>query len=64
VSDISIKMSVSLSDGSFDSAISVPLDHKDQFEQMAAAWIGMMRTLLAAVRDRPARDTSRETGEK
>jgi hypothetical protein len=49
MSDISIKLSVSLTDGRFESSISVPISAKDKFEQMAAAWLDMMRKALTLV---------------
>jgi hypothetical protein len=52
--ELSIKLSVSLTDGSYESSISVPVDApKGRFEELAAAWLDMMRKALALVESAP-----------
>jgi hypothetical protein len=47
VSQISIKLSVSVSDGSYESSISVPVDSpKGKFEEFALVWLDMMKKCL------------------
>ena len=50
--DVSIKLSVSLSDGSFESGISAPISEHIAFEKVASAWLDMMQKALAIVRER------------
>lgn len=60
MSDISIKFSVSLTDGSFESSIAVPISAKDKFEQVAAAWLDMMRKALALTGSEPSEKVGRQ----